>query len=92
MLRRLQTKSDRQIDDLCAVGESDWIKDRVLPVVMPLGLDEVASWSVQTLEYLERGANEKQSISKAISVVKTEAKSSGSPEESIRVIVQVLSD
>jgi hypothetical protein len=92
MLRRLQEKADRQIDELCAVEESNWINYKVLPAVAHLTVDEVATWSAQALKSLERPPAEELLLTQAIATIEAERTSSISTEEGMRFIVQVLAD
>lgn len=49
MLRRLQIRVKGQIDDICAVGETAWILDTVLPSIESLPLSEIREWAVQSI-------------------------------------------
>lgn len=93
MLRRLQVKADKHIDEVCAVRESNWIDDKVMPWVICLPIEEIVAWSIHTLAALElhdKGAKDRDV---AITRIRAAAEDKEStPDERIHLIVQFLQD
>jgi hypothetical protein len=92
ILRKLQIKVSVEINERCAVAETDWVLDRVLPSLSVLTLTEVEQWAVQALVVKFNEPDQRAMRDDRIADIHAAGEDAGNEPESKRLIVQILQD
>ena len=92
MLRRLQIRVSAEIDDLCAVGETEWILDVVLPNIRVLSLAEVEAWAIQSINVKYKGPDARALRRKCIEDLKKAVADPISEDDRKHLMIQMLID
>lgn len=92
MLRTLQIKVGVEINERCAVAETNWILDKVLPSLAALTLEEVEVWAIQSLRLKFSDPKDRSRLDEWVADIRRAAADDTDPAEAKRLIVQILQD
>jgi hypothetical protein len=92
MLRWLQVRIASEINDLCAVGETAWILDKVLPALRGIPMTEVEAWVIESINVKYSGTAARVLREKCIKDVRKVTGDAISEDERKHCLIQVLID
>jgi hypothetical protein len=92
MLRWLQLRVANEINDLCAVGETAWILDEVLPALRDVPLSEVEVWVIESINVKYSGTAAHTVREECIKDVRKMVEDAVTEEERKHCLIQVLID
>lgn len=92
MLRKLQIKVGTEINERCAVAETDWIFDKVLPSLTILTLEETEQWAIQSLLVKFNDPKMRPKRDKWIADIRRAAADDSPIADCKHLIVQILQD
>ena len=92
MLRRLQIRVAAEINDVCAVGETAWLLDKVLPALGAVPLSDVETWVIESINVKYAGVEGRKLRDNCVKDIKRAANDPVGQEERKHILVQILID
>lgn len=92
MLRWLQLRVASEINDLCAVGETAWILDKVLPALRAVPLSDVEAWVIESINVKYSGTAARTVREKCVKDIRKIVGDAVTEEERKHYLMQVLID